>query len=238
MTRKDRDAPQVVPKAAAARLALYLRCLEKLKSGGMETISSQQLATAVGVTAAQVRKDLGYFGQFGFPGVGYRIDHLIAEIRRILGTDRTWKVALVGVGKLGSALLDYRGFTEQGFRICALFDRQPEVIGRVLGDLVVDSIDDIGRVVAEKEIELCILAVPAEAAQAVADQVVAAGIRGIFNFAPVVLNLPEKVGYVSIDLAVQLEQLSFYVTQAERPFEEASEGATDTASGLPEEPDS
>ncbi len=214
MTRRDKDMLPVVPKAAATRLSLYLRFLESLKLRGVPTMSSQQLAKGVGVTAAQVRKDLGYFGQFGFPGVGYRIENLIDEIRHILGTDRTWNVALVGIGNLGSALLEYRGFRAQGFRICALFDNHQEILGRRFGGLEVDHIDQIDTVVRDRQIELGIIAVPAAAAQEVAERLVTAGIRGIFNFAPTVLVLAEGVGYVSIDLAVQLEQLSFFVTQS------------------------
>ncbi len=213
MARRGKDPSSVVPKAAATRLSLYLRFLESLRVRDVPTTSSQQLAQGVGVTAAQVRKDLGYFGQFGFPGVGYRVENLIEEIRHILGTDRTWNVALVGIGNLGSALLQYRGFQTQGFRVCALFDQHPDVVGRHFGDLEVADIGAIETVARELEIELGIIAVPAAVAQEVADRLVAAGIRGIFNFAPTVLSFPEGVGYVSIDLAVQLEQLSFFVTQ-------------------------
>jgi len=216
MARRDRDPSPVVPKAAAARLSLYLRFLESLREHGVPTTSSQKLAAGVGVTAAQVRKDLGYFGQFGLPGIGYRIDHLVDELRRILGTDRTWNVALVGIGNLGSALAEYRGFERQGFRFVALFDRDPAIVGRAFGSLAVDSIESVEPVVRVRGVELGIIAVPAPAAQEVADLLVAAGIRGIYNFAPAVLQLPPQVAYVSIDLAVELEQLSFSVTQ-QRP---------------------
>jgi redox-sensing transcriptional repressor len=214
MARREKESSPAIPKAAAGRLSLYLRYLESLLGRGVTTTSSQQLADGLGVTAAQVRKDLGYFGQFGYPGVGYRIDQLTAAIRGILGTDRTWKVAIVGIGNLGSALVQYRGFERQGFRICALFDNHPKVIGKRFGTLEVRSVAQVERVVREGGIELGIIAVPAERAQEVADLLVAAGIRGIFNFAPTVLDLPPGVGYVSIDLAVELEQLSFIVTQS------------------------
>lgn len=203
----------MVPKAAAARISLYLRYLEKLQSLGETTTSSQQLGEALGVTAAQVRKDLGYFGQFGFPGVGYKIPRLIPEIQKILGTDRTWSVALVGIGNLGSALFEYRGFQQQGFCFRALFDRSSRLIGSRMGSLVIRSVEEIPEVIPRENIELGVIAVPADAAQGVADGLVAAGILGIFNFAPTVLTVPGGVGNVSIDLAVQLEQLSFDVTQ-------------------------
>lgn len=213
MASGEKDAQNVIPKAAAARLSLYLRHLESLRITGAATTSSKDLAEALGVTAAQVRKDLGYFGQFGFPGIGYKIENLIVEIRKILGTDRIWNVALVGLGNLGSALFRYRGFEKQGFRINAVFDNNPSVIGRQVGGLLVKHLSELPGTVSEADIRLGIMAVPAESAQEVADYLVSAGIYGIFNFAPAVLNLPESVAYVSIDLTVQLEQLSFQVIQ-------------------------
>ena len=209
----ERDPQNVIPKAAAARLSLYLRHLESLRITGAATTSSKDLAKALGVTAAQVRKDLGYFGQFGFPGIGYKIENLIVEIRKILGTDRIWNVALVGLGNLGSALFRYRGFVRQGFRITAIFDKNPAVIGRQVEGLLVKHINELERTVSDADISLGIMAVPAESAQEVADCMVRAGISGIFNFAPAVLSLPANVAYVSIDLTVQLEQLSFHVKQ-------------------------
>jgi redox-sensing transcriptional repressor len=213
MTPGERDPQNVIPKAAAARLSLYLRHLESLRITGAATTSSKDLAKALGVTAAQVRKDLGYFGQFGFPGIGYKIENLIVEIRKILGTDRIWNVALVGLGNLGSALFRYRGFVRQGFRITAIFDKNPAVIGRQVEGLLVKHINELERTVPDADISLGIMAVPAESAQDVADCLVRAGISGIFNFAPAVLSLPANVAYVSIDLTVQLEQLSFHVKQ-------------------------
>ena len=213
MVSNERDAQNVIPKAAAARLSLYLRHLESLRVTGASTTSSKDLALALGVTAAQVRKDLGYFGQFGSPGIGYKIENLIVEIRKILGTDRIWNVALVGLGNLGSALFRYRGFVRQGFRITAIFDKNPAVIGRQVEGLLVKHINELERTVPDADISLGIMAVPAESAQDVADCLVRAGISGIFNFAPAVLSLPANVAYVSIDLTVQLEQLSFHVKQ-------------------------
>ncbi len=213
MGSNERDAQNVIPKAAAARLSLYLRHLESLRVTGASTTSSKDLALALGVTAAQVRKDLGYFGQFGFPGIGYKIENLIVEIRRILGTDRIWNVALVGLGNLGSALFRYRGFEKQGFRIAAVFDTNPSVVGSPIGGLLVKHTRELPSTVSEADISLGIMAVPAESAQEVARFMVDSGICGIFNFAPTVLSLPDSVAYVSIDLTVQLEQLSFQVRQ-------------------------
>ncbi len=213
MSSNERDAQNVIPKAAATRLSLYLRHLESLRITGASTTSSKDLAMALGVTAAQVRKDLGYFGQFGFPGIGYKIENLIVEIRRILGTDRIWNVALVGLGNLGSALFRYRGFEKQGFRIAAVFDNNAGVVGTPIGGLLVKHIRELPSAVSAADIRLGIMAVPAESAQEVAQFMVDSGICGIFNFAPAVLNLPDSVAYVSIDLTVQLEQLSFQVKQ-------------------------
>ena len=213
MVSNERDAQNVIPKAAAARLSLYLRHLESLRVTGASTTSSKDLALALGVTAAQVRKDLGYFGQFGFPGIGYKIENLIVEIRKILGTYRIWNVALVGLGNLGSALFRYRGFEKQGFRIAAVFDNDPAIVGSPIGGLLVKHTRELPSTVSEADISLGIMAVPAEAAQEVAQFMVASGICGIFNFAPAVLSLPDSVAYVSIDLTVQLEQLSFQVKQ-------------------------
>jgi redox-sensing transcriptional repressor len=216
MTRRDRALSPLIPKVAATRISRYLRHLEDLEARGETTTSSQQLGAALGVTAAQVRKDLGYFGQFGFPGLGYKISNLIPEIKKILGTDRSWNVAMVGIGNLGNALLRYKGFAAHGFRIVALFDSNPKIQGRSVEGLVVHDVVKLAEIVREKGIELAMVSVPASAAQEVSNRLVAAGIRGIYNFAPVLLNLPEDVGYVSIDLAVELEQLAFLVSHRER----------------------
>ena len=215
MNRESRE-PIPIPRPAAQRISLYLRYLEVLEAQGKETISSQGLGSALGLTAAQVRKDLGYFGQFGFPGVGYKISELIKQIRRILGTDRVWRVALVGVGNLGSALALYKGFEQKGFQIAALFDKDPRTIGRRFPQGTVFPMSRLLEVVRAKNIVLGILAVPAEEAQAAAVQMAAAGIQGILNFAPRVLNLPEEIQGISVDLAIQLEQLTLLLSYRER----------------------
>src|SRR5687768_2575273 len=182
-----------VPKAVVSRLSLYLRELQHLVRDGKETTSSTQLGSMLGFTDAQVRKDLAYFGQFGYPGIGYRCDELIQAIKGILGTNRPWPLALVGLGNLGRALLGYRGFGHQNFKIAAAFDSDPHKVGAVIDGVSVYSDDDLAQIVAQKQIKLAILAVPAAAAQPVADQLVAAGIEGILNFAPVTLTLPPEV---------------------------------------------
>jgi redox-sensing transcriptional repressor len=198
-----------LPKAVSQRLSLYLRHLEALEAGHKDTVSSSQLGRALGLTAAQVRRDLAYFGQFGFPGIGYKVANLVQEVRRILGTDRTWSVALIGAGNLGTALLRYRGFRKQGFEIAAVFDADAKLEGKLIGGITIHAISDLARVVREQGISIAIVAVPAEAAQDVAKHLVDAGVRGILNFAPTRLDVPESVVVHPVDLALQLEQLAF-----------------------------
>ncbi len=198
-------------RASVGRLSLYLRCLEGLLREGVTKVSSGQLAEPLGVTDAQVRKDLAPLGSLGQPGIGYPTQELIHTIRHALGIDRTWSVALVGVGNLARALLRYRGFEQRGFHIVALFDSDPAKIGQVVEGLRVHSLEELPAVVRATGAELGLLAVPAEAAQAVADALVAAGVRGVLNFAPTLLRLPPPVSLVAVDLTVQLEQLAFLV---------------------------
>ena len=203
--------PRDVPKAVVSRLSLYLRELQHLVAAGTATISSSQLGKHLGITDAQVRKDLTIFGQFGHPGVGYRCDELITQIRRILGTDRDWTVTMVGVGNLGRALLRYKGFAAQGFRIVAAFDAAAGLVGTSIEGIPVHGMERLPAIVVAHGIQLGMITVPAAAAQDVADQLVAAGIAGIVNFAPVTLSLPEEVSLVGVDLTTELEQIAFSV---------------------------
>jgi redox-sensing transcriptional repressor len=206
----ENGEPQV-PKAVVSRLSLYLRELQHLVRDGHETTSSTQLGRVLGFTDAQVRKDLAYFGQFGYPGIGYRCSELIDAIKGILGTKQPWPVAIVGLGNLGRALMGYRGFKDQGFQIVAAFDVDASKIGKSIGGLEIRHFDSIGQVALELRIRLAVIAVPAAAAQKVADGLVAAGIEGILNFAPITLNLPKHVQTIGVDLAIELEQLAFAV---------------------------
>jgi redox-sensing transcriptional repressor len=209
---REAPAPEArLSRASVNRLSLYLRRLEGWLREGSAKISSIQLGEALGVTDAQVRKDLAYLGHIGHPGIGYPTRELIAAIRRTLGIDRHWSVVLVGVGNLARALLRYRGFQQQGFRIVALIDADPTKVGQKVDGLTVQAAADLPAVVVATGAELGLLTVPAESAQSVADALVVAGIRGILNFAPTVLRLPPGVSLVSVDLTVQLEQLAFYV---------------------------
>jgi redox-sensing transcriptional repressor len=213
--RREPSGDKPAPKAVVGRVSLYLRQLETFQTQGASTVSSSQLGAALAINDAQVRKDLAFFGQFGYPGIGYRIEELITALQRILGIDREWPLALIGLGNLGRALLRYRGFRNRGFRIVALFDNDPQKIGHAFDGLTVRPLDDLSQMIAEQNISLAVLSVPAEAAQHVADQLVASGIIGIFNFAPMPLNVPPSVSVVAVDLSVQLEHLA-YKTQAAR----------------------
>lgn len=198
-------------RASAARLSLYLRCLESWRREGSDTISSGRIAEALGLSDAQVRKDLAYLGSLGQPGIGYKVPDLIAAIRQALGINREWRAILVGVGNLAKALLRYQGFREQGFQLVALFDADPSKIGTRVEGLTVQPLSALADSVRKLRAELALLTVPAEAAGEVAAQLRDAGIRGILNFAPTVLRLPQRVCLVNVDLAIQLEQLAFQV---------------------------
>jgi redox-sensing transcriptional repressor len=203
--------PEMIPDPAIRRLSLYLRQLEGFKRKDRHTISSKQLGESLRFTDAQVRKDLAYFGQFGHPGIGYRVDELIARVRHILGTDKTWNVILIGAGNLGRALIAYQGFDAKGFKLVAVLDTDPSKIGTKQGPFVIQPLDSLEETIRTLMVRLAILTVPADVAQEVADRVIEAGVRGILNFAPVSLVVPETVALNAVDVAVQLEQLSFQV---------------------------
>jgi redox-sensing transcriptional repressor len=200
---------KVAPKAVVGRVSLYLRQLESFQRQGWATISSSQLGAPLSIKNAQVRKDLAFFGQFGHPGVGYRIEELIAALRQILGIDRDWPLALVGLGNLGRALLKYRGFRSRRFHIVAVFDSDPRKIGHLHEGLLVEPLDALRQAVATHKISLALLCVPADDAQRVAEQMIAGGISGILNFAPVALRVPPHVHVVAVDLSIQLENLAY-----------------------------
>lgn len=210
----DLPRPESIPDPAVRRISLYLRQLESFHRQGRKTMSSKQLGQSLGLTDAQVRKDLAYFGQFGHPGIGYSVEEMIAKLRQILGTDKTWNVLLVGAGNLGRALMAYNGFEARGFRLVAVFDADPSRVGQGEGALRVRPMAQLPAVVQEHGIRVGIVAVPAEAAQGVAEKLVAAGIKGILNFAPATLTAPAGVTINSVDLAVQLEQIAFQVSLA------------------------
>lgn len=200
-----------IPKAVVKRLSLYSRVLTDLEMNNVEKISSQELAYHLGLNSAQVRKDLAYFGQFGVPGFGYYVSDLRANLKRILRTDRQLRVALVGVGNLGSALMAYGGFQRQGFKIAMAFDSDPRKVGQTRDGVTIHSTDELEKRLSEAAIDIVILAVPPDASQALADRVVRAGITGILNFVPKRLVVPEGVKVHYVDLAIELESLSYYL---------------------------
>ncbi len=198
-------------RASVGRFSLYLRHLERFHREGMKTVSSGQLGVALGITDAQVRKDLAYLGNLGQPGIGYPAQELMTALRTCLGINRPWAAVVVGVGNLARALLRYRGFEKQGFTFVALFDADPSKVGQFVDGLEVYPAERMAEIIATSGAELGVVAVPAEAAQQVANALVGAGVRGILNFAPTVLHLPTGISLVAVDLALQLEQLAFLV---------------------------
>lgn len=212
--RDRRPEGERLSRATALRLSLYLRALAVWPADGGK-VSSGRIAAACGVTDAQVRRDLASLGHLGRRGIGYDAPELTVAIRAVLGIDRVWRAVLVGVGNLARALLRYRGFRTQGFEVLALFDADPSKVGERVEGLPIEPIELLADRVRELGAELAILTVPAEAAQPVVDVLTAAGIRGVLNFAPVLLRLPARVKLVAVDLAVQLEQLAFLIHHGE-----------------------
>jgi redox-sensing transcriptional repressor len=203
------DFPDL-PEATIARLPEYLRALHHLAEVGHETISSEGLATAAGVNSAKLRKDLSHLGSYGTRGVGYDVEVLVGQIESVLGLTQRRAVALVGVGNLGHALAGYAGFGSRGFRIAALLDADAARVGERINGLLVRHIDDLDKVMREHHINIAVIATPSHAAQSVADRLVAAGVTSILNFAPCVLAVPDGVDVRKVDLAVELQILSFH----------------------------
>lgn len=199
-----------IPEATIARLPIYLRSLQHSAELGVSTISSEELALATGVNSAKVRKDLSFLGSYGTRGVGYDVDYLIYQVAAALGVTQEWRIIIVGVGNLGRALADYAGFGTRGFRVCALIDSDPKREGEVVSGIPIASIERLESVIAETEPHIAVIAVPAEAAQRVAQRVVAAGITSILNFAPTVLRVPEDVAVRKVDLSSELQILAFH----------------------------
>jgi redox-sensing transcriptional repressor len=211
---KRKSSNEQVSELTTNRLSVYLRCLNQLENAGVETISSQALAEQFHLNAAQIRKDLAYFGEFGVRGVGYYVKDLRRHLRQILGLDRKLRVAVMGAGNLGLALADYPGFRREGFEIVALFDVANAKIGdESRSGVPIHDIKELKKVVRKDRIDIAVVAVPAESAQAVVDQVVTAGVKAILNFSPGTLKVPTGVKLKSVDLTVSLESLSFFLAQ-------------------------
>src|SRR5215208_1476769 len=213
---KRRQTPDQVSELTTNRLSIYLRCLNELDAGGVQTISSQGLAEQFHLNAAQIRKDLAYFGEFGVRGVGYYVKELRRHLRQILGVDGRVAIAIMGAGNLGMALADYPGFREEGFEIAALFDTMREKIGRrSRAGVPIYDVREFRRLVRRAHIRIAVIAVPADAAQAVVNTVVEAGVRAVLNFSPGTLKVPPEVKLKSVDLTVSLESLSFFLAQGD-----------------------
>jgi len=200
-----------ISRATVDRLPLYFRTLRLIKSEGSDIVSSEELGRRIGVTPEQIRKDLASFGAFGKKGVGYHVNELLNNISLILGLDRKWNIAIVGVGHLGWALANYRNFSSLGFQLIALFDQNPAIVGQSINGVEVLAITDMETVIEARNIQIGVITVPAGVAQSVADRMVAAGVHGIWNFAPVRVRVPDNVQLVSEDLSVGLSTLSYHL---------------------------
>jgi len=200
-----------VPDIIVSRLPVYLRALQRMSDHGITTTSSQELGDDVGISAAQIRKDLSQFGEFGKQGTGYHIPFLIDRLRQILKVDRSWDVAVVGMGELGRAIVRYPGFANRGFRVQMCFDSEPSKIGQKVGDATIHDVKDIVKNVREAGIKVAMLCVPASAAQEVTNKLVEAGVQGILNYAPVSLSVPANVKVQYIDPAIGLQRMTYYL---------------------------
>lgn len=200
-----------IPDIVIGRLPVYLRALTRLAQEGHEVTSSHELGERLGISSAQIRKDLSLFGGFGKQGTGYHIPYLIDQLRQVLQVNREWEVALIGVGDLGRAVAHYKGFANRGFRIAAAFDSAPDKLGVPINGIVIQSMDSAGAVIAERGIKVAMVAVPAENAQAVADMLIEAGVRAILNYAPINLNVPTGVYVQYIDPVLHLQRMTYYL---------------------------
>lgn len=208
-------SPNAIPDVVVRRLPIYARSLSYLAEEGVRSVSSQELGERIGVTAAQIRKDLSYFGEFGKQGIGYNVEYLLGHIRRILGLNDAWPVVLVGAGHLGQAIARYEGFRSRGIDIVGLFDNDPGKIGLELGKLKVQPDTELPAVLRDQHIRLAIVAVPASRAQGVVDSLVENGVQGILNYAPVVVQAPEGVWVRHIDPVALLHSMTYYLAREE-----------------------
>ena len=204
--------PGNIPDIVIGRLPVYLRALTRLALEGQEVTSSHELGRRLGISSAQIRKDLSHFGGFGKQGTGYQIAYLVDQLRQVLKVDQEWEVAVVGAGDLGTALLHYKGFGDRGFRIACVFDNSPQKIGKKIGEYLVHPIDEMQKVIQERGIKIAMIAVPAEKAQEVADKLIEVGVRASLNYAPMTLNVPADVKVQYIDPVVQMQRMTFYLT--------------------------
>lgn len=205
----------MIPDIVISRLPVYLRALDRLAQDGFEVTSSHELGKHLGISSAQIRKDLSHFGGFGKQGTGYKISFLSEQLRQVLKVDREWDVALIGAGDLGSAVARYRGFAERGFRIACVFDNAPDKVGKSIGDYTIYATADLESIITRDNIKIAMIAVPAEAAQSVADRLIAAGVRAILNYAPINLKVPDDVHVQYIDPVLHLQRMTYYLPSTE-----------------------
>ena len=202
---------KLIPDIVVGRLPLYLRALQHLAQEGRQVTSSQELGERLGISPAQIRKDLSLFGEFGKQGTGYEIDYLVDQLRQILHITRVWDIVVVGAGDIGSAVARYQGFANRGFAVKMIFDNNPQVIGTQIGNFVAQDSSQLGQVIQEQAIKIAMIAVPASQAQEVADKLVEAGIQAILNYAPISLNVPPEVRVQNIDPATHLQRMTYYI---------------------------
>jgi redox-sensing transcriptional repressor len=200
-----------IPDIVIGRLPVYLRALTRLTDEGFEVTSSHELGKRLGISSAQIRKDLSHFGGFGKQGTGYHIPYLVEKLREVLKVNREWEVALVGVGDLGRAVAHYRGFSERGFNITCIFDNDPHKTGSTVGDLTIQPMTELRSTIQQRNIQIAMLAVPAAKAQEVAEQLIDIGILAILNYAPINLNVPEGVHVQHIDPVIHMQRMTFYL---------------------------
>jgi len=200
-----------IPDIIITRLPVYLRALQRMADKGIKTTSSQELGERVGISAAQIRKDISQFGEFGKQGTGYTIDYLLDKLREILKVDRMWDVIIIGAGDMGHALARYQGFSNRGFNVVMIFDNDQEKIGQKIGEFTVESIDNLVEKIKAADIKIAMLTIPATAAQGIADKLVEAGVKAILNYAPISLSVPKGVRVQHIDPATHLQRMTYYL---------------------------
>lgn len=211
MESEMESGPKVIPDIVVGRLPIYLRALERMLEEGRRVTSSQELGERLGISAAQIRKDLSQFGEFGKQGTGYSIEFLASQIQQILKVDRVWDVVVVGAGDIGSAIARYQGLANRGFNVTMLFDNDPHKIGAIVGPFTVQNIAELEEAVRQSEVRIAMIATPSASAQGVADRLVMAGVRAILNYAPISLNVPEDVYVQYIDPVIHLQRMTYYL---------------------------
>jgi len=213
---KIKQVNMKIPPIAINRLSIYYRCLERLvetqEGRNLKTISSDKISLITGINSTQVRKDLAYFGEFGKRGIGYPIAHLSEALRKILGFDRKLNILIIGAGNLGKALVDYKGFKRRGFLVKGIFDNNPQKIGKAINDIFIYNIEDMEKYIEKWDIKIVAVAVPADSAQEIVNRIIDSGIKSILNFAPICLQVPNGIRINNVDLSIELERLSYYLS--------------------------